>query len=158
MRPLTEEGVRQCNRINALHSGIRSEVWINEEEDGHIHGLASIELLLLKAKALNLAEIRCNLAGSHTVCRNSDDIVRAFVGCGVKCECSLARQHPDFTLLRSELPWQNIGDGAVECDAEPAGVGYRSHAGCCVFAAAAVGSDRLATPAGLLTNLVRKNW
>lgn len=89
-KKLTEEGVRQCNRINALHSRIRSEIWVNEEENRHIHRLASIELLLLKAEALDLAEIRCNLAGSHTVCRNSDDIVGALIGCSVEGQCSLA--------------------------------------------------------------------
>lgn len=81
---LTEKGVRQGNRINPLHIRIRRKIRINKKENRHIDRLPRIKLLLLKAKALNLAEIWRNLARRHAICCNTNDIRGALVRRGVE--------------------------------------------------------------------------
>jgi hypothetical protein len=56
-------------------------------------------------------------------------------------------------LLWGELPGQDIGDGAVEGDAEASRVCYRCHTRSCVAVAGAVGEDGLAAPTSLLADL-----
>lgn len=57
-----EERITQGNRLYTLHVRIRHKLRINVKEHRHIHRLARIQPLLLKAKALNLTKVRCNLA------------------------------------------------------------------------------------------------
>lgn len=83
-KQLTEKSVRQGNRINPLHIRIRRKIRINEEENRHIHRLPRIKLLLLKAEALNLAEIRRHLSRRHAICCDSNDIRRTLVRRGVE--------------------------------------------------------------------------
>lgn len=101
---LTKKGIRQSNRINALHSRILDEIRINKEEDGHIHRLASIELLFLKTKALDLAKIRGHLPRCNTVRRNTNDVRRTPVGRRVEGKSCLARENTNFPLLWCEFP------------------------------------------------------
>lgn len=86
---LTKEGIRQCDRINALHVRIRCKVGINVEKDRHIHRLSSIEFLFLKAEALNFAKVWSDLTGRDTVRCDTDDIIRALIRSGVERQCSL---------------------------------------------------------------------
>lgn len=88
---LTEECVRECDCINPLHIGICRKVGVNEEENGHVDGLAGIQLLLFETKTLDFAEIGCYLARAYTICRNANDIIGAFVRGSVECQCGLAR-------------------------------------------------------------------
>ena len=76
---LTEESVAQCHSLYALHVHIIEQIGVQVEEDGHVHGLARIETLLLEAETLDLAEVRRTLGRCHTVGSNSDDILVTFV-------------------------------------------------------------------------------
>jgi hypothetical protein len=82
--------------------------------------------------------------------------VRALVGCRVERERGLAGVHADLALLGDKLPGENVGDGGVELDLDALRVGRRGEAilGVCVgVARGAVGTDRLAAPAGGLADL-----
>ena len=111
---LTKKSIRQSNSINALHGRILCKIWIDKEENRHIHRLAGIQLLLLKAEALNLAEVRRNLARGHAVRGNADNVSRTLVGGRVKGKSRFAGQDADFALLRRELPGKHVRHGAVE--------------------------------------------
>lgn len=102
---LTEERITQCNLFNALHIRIIHKIRIDIEEHRHIHCLTSIQPLLLKTKALDLAEIRCYLPRSHTVCRYPNDIILGVVCSSVERQCRLTREDSDFALLGCEFPW-----------------------------------------------------
>lgn len=81
----TEKSIRQRNRINIPHTRILRKIRINKKENRHIHGLARIQLLLLKAKTLNLTKIGGYLCRRNAVGCDTNDIVGPFVcGC-IEC-------------------------------------------------------------------------
>jgi len=99
-----EESVAQCDSLNALHTGILCKLGIDVEKDWHVHRFPSIQSLLFKAKALDLAKVwgdlsRCNGVGSY-----ANDVFWRLVGCSVESEGGLAREDSDFALLRNKLP------------------------------------------------------
>lgn len=100
----TEKCVGERNRINPLHCRIRYEVWINEEEHRHIDRFPSIQFLLLETKALDLAEVRRNLARRNTICCNPNNVRRSLIRGRVKCKRCLPGKNSDFALLRCEFP------------------------------------------------------
>lgn len=112
----TEKSVTQSDSINLVHRGVVDEVGIDEEEDRHIHRLSSIKPLLLKAEALDFAEVGCDLPGRDAIGGHPDDVLVALVRCREECQCRLARQNTDFPLLRSELPWHDVRHRPIECD------------------------------------------
>lgn len=82
---LTEKGITQGNLLNPLHTRIRHKVRINIEEDRHVNRLSSIQSLLLKAKALNLAKVRRHLPRRHAIRCHTYDIVFTVVRSCVEC-------------------------------------------------------------------------
>ena len=62
-----EECVGQSKLRDALHALVSCKLWIQIEEDGHIHLLASAQALLLKAEALYFVEIHASLLGRNIV-------------------------------------------------------------------------------------------
>lgn len=153
-----EKSIIQRNRINPLHIWILQKFGINVKENRHIHRLASIQPLLLEAETLNLTEIRRHLTRCHAVCCHANYILLlAQIRCGVKCQRRLTGQYPHFALLWGEFPWQDIGCGSREGDAQTAGGGdggqLRSDG---FFRAISPAVDGglygLPTPAGLLAN------
>lgn len=111
--------------LNALHVWIIHKIRINIEEDWHVDRLASIQSLLLKAKALNLAEVRRHLSWSNAVGSDPDNIFRRSVRRGIERQGSFARQDSNFALLGREFPRQHVGYRAVERDADAFVVGDR---------------------------------
>lgn len=103
-----EKCIAQRDCVNAFHGRILHEIWINEEEHWHIDGLSRIQSLLLKAEALDLAEIWSNLGGCDTICCYADDISFALVRGGEESQSCLTWQDSYLSLLWCELPWQNI--------------------------------------------------
>lgn len=157
-RVLTKEGITQRDSLNALHVQIIQQIGIEIEEDGHVHRLARIQPLLLKAETLDLAEIRRTLRRRHAVRRHANDVAVAVVGRRVKGQRRLAGEHADLALLGGELPGEDVGGGGVEGDSDTFGVLDGDDALGDVFvvgSGAAVGADGLASPAGGLTNLMR---
>jgi hypothetical protein len=153
--PRLEKRITQRNRLDALHVRIHDKLWIDVEKHGHIDRLAGIQPLLLEAEALDLAEVRRHLARGHAVRRHADDVLGGLVGRRVEGECGLARQHPDFALLRREFPGEHVGYRAVEGYAQ-AGVvldGAEALGGVARVVAVGGGFDGLAAPAGLLADL-----
>jgi len=156
----TKEGVRQGHSLDALHVQIVHHVRVQVEEDGHIHRLASVQALLFKTEALNLAEIWRHLCRCHTVCGHADDILVALVGRCIESQSRLSRKHPDFSLLGNELPWKGVRYRGVKRDADALGArnGLQSAREITVAAAAvAGGSHWLATPASCLAYLRGKS-
>lgn len=105
---LTKERIAQRHLLNAPHVRIIDKVRVDVEEHRHIHRLARIQPLLLKAEALDLAEIRRNLARRHAVCRYPDDILVALVRRRVERQRRLAWEHLDLALLRREFPREYV--------------------------------------------------
>jgi len=101
---LTEKRIIQRDSLNPSHIRIIHKIRINIEEHWHIHGLASIQPLFLKAETLNLAEVWRNLSGTDTVCCYSYDVCVGIVRGGIEGEGGLAWQDTDFSLLRCEFP------------------------------------------------------
>lgn len=87
----TEKSVGEYDSINFTHSGVINKIWINEEEYRHIDCFASIQSLLLKAEALNFAEIRGHLTRRHTVGCHADDVFVALVRSSVESKRCLSR-------------------------------------------------------------------
>ena len=79
-----EKCIAQRNSLDSLHINVRHEFRIDIEENRHIHRLARIQPLLLKAKALDLAEIWRHLSRRYRVCCNPNDIFVRLVGRGVE--------------------------------------------------------------------------
>jgi hypothetical protein len=151
-----EKRVTQRHSLNPLHINIVHKVRVNIEENWHIDRLARIQPLLLKAKTLNLAEIRRHLPRRDRVCGHSDDILIGLVGRSVEGERCFAREHAHFALLGNELPGQDIRDRAVEGDANARVVFDRLEAlGGVAGSVAAMpgGFDGLAAPSCLLADL-----
>ena len=123
MDALTKERVAQRHRLDPLHLWVACELRIYEEKDRHVDRLPGPQALLLKAKALNLAEIRRDLPRRHAVGRHPDDVFFAVVRGRVEGQRRFAREHPHLALLRGEFPRQDVGDAGVEGDAEARGGG-----------------------------------
>lgn len=47
-----EEGVGQGDGVHSGHPGVLVELWIDVEEDGHVHLLVRVQTLLLEAETL----------------------------------------------------------------------------------------------------------
>lgn len=152
--PGLEERVAQRDCINPPHTRILGKLGINEEEHRHIDRLALIQLLLLEAETLDLAKVRRDLGGCDAVCGDANDICLALVGGGKEGECGLAGEDADFALLRDEAPGEDVGDAAVEGDAEATVVfeRFEAHGGIGFGTSGVVGFDGLAGPAGLLAD------
>jgi hypothetical protein len=105
---LTKESIAQRHGINPFHRGVIAKFGIYKEENRHINGLTGIELLLLEAKALNLAKVRCHLSGGNRVRGYADDITLAHICRRIKRQRRLAGQHPNLPLLRRKLPFQDV--------------------------------------------------
>lgn len=151
-----EERVTQRHSLNPLHVDVVHKVRINIEENRHVHCLARIQPLLLKAKTLNLAEIRRHLPRRDRVRSHSDDILVRLVGRGVESQRGLARENTHFALLWNELPGQDVRDRAVEGDADARVVfdGLEALGGVAGSVAAMPGGlDGLAAPSCLLADL-----
>ena len=151
-----EKCITQRNRLNTLHIRVRDKLGIDIKEDGHIDCLSRIQPLLLKAEALDLAEIGRYLARSDRVCCYTNNVFGRFVRGRVKSQGGFAGQHADFALLRDKLPGKHVGDGAVKGDADAGVVDHRLETlGGVDAAVAAVGCglDGLTSPAGLLADL-----
>lgn len=125
---LTEEGVVERHCLNTFHVHIIQQIRIKVEEHRHVHCLACIQPLFLEAETLNLAEIRCTLCRRDAVRSYPYNILVAIVGCLVEGQGGLAWEDADLTLLGSEFPRKNIGDGSVECDFDSVGRSYRDDA------------------------------
>lgn len=113
-----EESIAQRNSINAPHVRILDEIWIDEEENRHVHRLARVQPLLLKTETLNLAKVWRHLRRCDRICRHSYDIGLGLVGRSVESERCLARKDADLSLLGSEFPGKNIRDAAIKGDSE----------------------------------------
>lgn len=149
----TEKCIGKCNRIDLLHGRIIHKFGINEEEHRHIDRLPRIQPLLLKAEALDLAEVGRDLSRRDAVRRHSNDVLVALVRGREKSQRSLAGQNAHFSLLRNEFPGQHVRDRAVEGDAQAAGGRHGLQARRRIVRCVDRGFDRLASPAGLLANL-----
>lgn len=125
-----EEGVTQCHSLYALHVHIIEQIRVQVEENGHVHSLARIETLLLEAETLDLTEVRRTLGRCHTVGSNSDDVLVTFVGGLVESQCGLTGENSHFSLLRDELPGQDIGDRGTESDFDSLGVSNGDDSAC----------------------------
>lgn len=90
-RGLTEKSIRQRNRINILHSRILRKIRINKKEYRHIHRLARIQFLFLKAETLDLTKIRCYLSRRNAVGCNTNYVVGSFVGGCIESQGGFAR-------------------------------------------------------------------
>lgn len=106
---LTEKCVVERNCFHTLHVQIIQQVRIQVKEHRHIHRLSSIQSLLLKAEALNLAKVRGTLSRGDTVCRNTNDVLVASVGGLVEGKGSFAGENTNFALLGDEFPGKLIG-------------------------------------------------
>jgi hypothetical protein len=151
-----EKRVTQRHSLNPLHVDIVHKVGVNIEENRHIDRLARVQPLLLKAEALNLAEIRRHLPRRDRVCGNSDDILIRLVGRGVERERGFARENTHFALLGNELPGQDVRDRAVEGDADARVIldGLEALGGVAGSVAAMPGGfDGLTSPSCLLADL-----
>lgn len=88
-----KERVRQRDRIHQFHLGVVHYFRVDVEEHRHVHLLVRVQLLLLKAKALNFVEIRSRFKGNHIVGTNSYDWMIGWVlGC-VKGQCRFPRNN-----------------------------------------------------------------
>ena len=151
-----EERVTQRHSLNPLHIDIVHKVRVDIKENRHVHRLARIQPLLLKAKALNLAEIRRHLPRRDRVRGHTNDVLVRLVGRGVEGECGFAREHAHFALLGNELPGQDVRDRAVEGDADARVVfdGLEALGGVAGSVAAMPGGfDGLTAPSCLLADL-----
>lgn len=151
-----EERVTQRHSLNPLHVDVVHKVGVNIKENGHVHRLARIQPLLLKAKALDLAKIRRHLPRRDRVRGHSNDVLVRLVGRGVEGECGFAREHAHFALLGNELPGQDVRDRAVEGDADARVVfdGLEALGGVAGSVAAMPGGfDGLTAPSCLLADL-----
>lgn len=88
--PRLEKRITQRQLHNPLHVRIIHKFRINVEEHRHIDRLPSIQPLLLKAKALDLAEIRRYLARCYAVRRHSYYVFAAVIRGCIECQCRLA--------------------------------------------------------------------
>lgn len=155
-----EKRVTQRHSLDSLHIDIVHKVRINIKENRHVDRLARIQPLLLKAKALDLAEIRGHLPRRDRVRSHSDDVLVRLVRRGVESESGFAREHAHFALLGDELPGQYVRDRAVEGDADARVVfdGLEALGGVAGSVAAMPrGFDGLTTPSCLLADLRRIN-
>lgn len=107
-RKLTEESIVQRQLLDTSHIRIIHEIRIDIEEDRHVDRLPRIQPLLLEAETLNLAKVRRYLTRCHAVRRHPDDVLVAFIRCGIECQCCLAGEHPHLALLWYELPRQHV--------------------------------------------------
>lgn len=85
-----EESIAQCHRLYPLHVYVACKLGVNVEEHGHIHRLARVQPLLLKAKALDLGKVRRHLPWRYAVRRHPDDVLLRRVRRGVEGQRSLA--------------------------------------------------------------------
>lgn len=104
----TEERIRQRDRIYFCHCRIVDKVRVNEEENGHIDSLPSVEPLLLEAKALDFAEIWGHLRWRNAICSDPNDVLSALICCRIKRKRCLTRQDPDLSLLWCEFPGHHV--------------------------------------------------
>jgi hypothetical protein len=149
---LTEKSVAKGDGVNSPHGRIFYKIRVDKEEYRHVHGLASIQSLLLKTEALDLAKVWGYLRRGHTVCGDPYDIPVALVRCGEESQCCFTREDSDFALLRRELPRQDIGNIPFERDTESTGISdWLQSLG--RILARVMGFDRLTRPACLLANL-----
>ena len=156
-RLLTEEGVVERHRFDALHVQIIEQIRVQVEENGHVDRLAGVEPLLLEAEALDLAEVGCALRRGDAVGGNANDVLVPQVGGLVEGQGRLAGQDAHLALLGHELPGQRIRDGGVEGDLDALCRGDGDDTGRDVgglVGAGAVGTDGLAAPASGLADLV----
>jgi hypothetical protein len=86
-----EKRITQRHCLDPLHIRVHDKLGINVKEHRHVHRLARIQSLLLKAKALDLAEIWRYLARRHAVCCYANDIFGRLIGRGVESQCRFAR-------------------------------------------------------------------
>ena len=86
----TKEGIRQRYRLDTPHVQVGQKVWVQVEEDRHVHRLPGAQSLLFKAKTLDLAEIGSYLAGCYAVCSDPNDVGIAQVGGCVESKRSFA--------------------------------------------------------------------
>ena len=86
-----EKRITQRHGLDPLHIRIHDKLGINVKEHRHVHRLARIQALLLKAEALDLAEIRRHLTRRDAVRRYANDIFAGLVRCGVESERRFAR-------------------------------------------------------------------
>jgi len=82
----TEKCVVECDSLYASHVRIIDKLRVNVEKHRHIHRLASIQSLFLKAEALYLGKVWRNLTGRDAVRSYADDIVFGGIRCGVERE------------------------------------------------------------------------
>lgn len=47
-----KEGVGQCDGVHSGHPRVFVELWVDVEEDGHVHLLVRVQALLLEAETL----------------------------------------------------------------------------------------------------------
>lgn len=100
----SKKGVAQGDEIDVPHPGVVADVRVDEEEDGHVHRLSRIQFLLVKAKTLDLGEVRGGNVRGDVVGGDADNVLVAEVGGGVKGEGSLPREDGHLALLRREFP------------------------------------------------------
>ena len=151
-----EKRITQRYSLDTLHVNIIHKVRVNVKENRHVDRLARVQPLLLKAKALNLAEIGRHLPRRDRVCGHSDNILIGLVGRGVESQRGFAGEHAHFALLGNELPGQDVRDRAVEGDADARMVldGLEALGGVAGSVAAVPGGfDGLTTPSCLLADL-----
>ena len=104
----TEKGIGQRDRIYFCHRRVVNKVGIDEEEDGHIDGLSSIEPLLFETEALDFAKIWGHLSWSNTIGSDPNDILSTLVRSRIERERCLPWQDADLSLLWSKFPRQNV--------------------------------------------------
>lgn len=150
---LTEKRITQRNSLHPTHIQIRQQIRIQIKKHRHIHRLPRVQPLLLKAKTLNLAEIRRRLRRRHAIRRHPNNILIAKICRRVKSQRRLTGEHAHFALLGGEFPWQDIRDGGVEGDADAFGAFDGFEAVGEVLGGVGVGADGLAAPACSLANL-----
>ena len=63
------EGVGEGEVGDVAAVPVCGKLWLDVEEDGHVHCLPSLQPLLLKAEALDLVEVLGHLVGGHVVQR-----------------------------------------------------------------------------------------
>mmetsp|Transcript_1784 Transcript_1784/g.5195 ORF Transcript_1784/g.5195 Transcript_1784/m.5195 type:complete len:285 (-) Transcript_1784:426-1280(-) len=103
-----KECVRQREVVDLLHAGVGGELGVQVEEHRHVYLLPRPQLLLLKAEALYLVEVRAGLLGRDVVGGNTSDDLVAHILSRVERQSALARSH-----LNTALGWQKFPGHAV---------------------------------------------
>mmetsp|Transcript_21293 Transcript_21293/g.29864 ORF Transcript_21293/g.29864 Transcript_21293/m.29864 type:complete len:306 (-) Transcript_21293:504-1421(-) len=127
-----KEGITQSQVINSGKLRILRILRIHKEENGHIHGLARQESLLLEAETLNLVKIQSSPWRMDIVRGNARDGLIGMVGRREEAEGSLTGNHLHIELGGYETPGHDIGDGAIESHGEKSSI-VNGSKGCQTF-------------------------